>query len=121
MAEAMGELHDAEIHLELAQGYPPVINTDAEVKLVRECARSLYGPDALRSSPHPSMGSEDFSYYLEHVPGAFFRFGARRPDWEPIPLHSPRFDIDEAVLPIGAEFFDAIARAALRHYGYVEP
>jgi amidohydrolase len=121
MAEAMGELHDAEIHLELAQGYPPVINTDAEVKLVRECARSLYGPDALRSSPHPSMGSEDFSYYLEHVPGAFFRFGARRPDWEPIPLHSPRFDIDEAVLPIGAEFFDAIARAALRHYGSVEP
>ena len=121
MAEAMGELHDAEIHLELTQGYPPVINTDAEVKLVRECTRSLYGPDALRSSPHPSMGSEDFSYYLEHVPGAFFRFGARRPDWEPIPLHSPRFDIDEAVLPIGAEFFDAIARTALRHYGSVEP
>ena len=121
MAEAMGELHDAEVHLELAQGYPPVINTDREVKLVRECARSLYGPDALRSSPHPSMGSEDFSYYLQHVPGAFFRFGARRPDWEPIPLHSPRFDIDEAVLPIGAEFFDAVARAALRHYGSGEP
>jgi hippurate hydrolase len=121
MAEAMGELHDAEVHLELAQGYPPVINTDREVKLVRECARCLYGPDALRSSPHPSMGSEDFSYYLQHVPGAFFRFGARRPDWEPIPLHSPRFDIDEAVLPIGAEFFDAVARAALRHYGSGEP
>jgi hippurate hydrolase len=121
MAEAMGELHDADVHLELTQGYPPVINTDAEVKLVRECARGLYGPDALRSSPHPSMGSEDFSYYLEQVPGAFFRFGARRPDWEPIPLHSPRFDIDEAVLPIGAEFFDAIARTALRHYGSVEP
>ena len=121
MTEAMGELHDAEIHLELTEGYPPVINTDAEVDLVRECVRSLYGQDALRTSPHASMGSEDFSYYLQHVPGAFFRFGARRPGWEPIPLHSPRFDIDEAVLPIGAEFFDAIARAALRHYGPVGP
>jgi amidohydrolase len=121
MVEAMAELHDAEVHLELTQGYPPVINTDAEVELVRECVRSLYGADALRSSPHPSMGSEDFSYYLEQVPGAFFRFGARRPEWEPIPLHSPRFDIDEAVLPIGAEFFDAIARAALRHYGLARP
>jgi hippurate hydrolase len=121
MVEAMGELHDAEIHLELNEGYPPVINTDGEVELVRECVRSLYGLDALMTSPHASMGSEDFSYYLQHVPGAFFRFGARRPDWEPIPLHSPRFDIDEAVLPIGAEFFDAIARSALRHYGSVEP
>ena len=121
ITEAMGELHDADIRLELTQGYPPVINTDAEVELVRECARGLYGPDALRSSPHPSMGSEDFSYYLQHVPGAFFRFGARRPDWEPVPLHSPRFDIDEAVLAFGAEFLDAIARSALRHYSAVEP
>jgi amidohydrolase len=116
MAEAMGELHDAEIHLELQEGYPPVINTAEEVTLVRKCVRDLYGPDALTTSPHASMGSEDFSYYLQCVPGAFFRFGARRPEWEPIPLHSPRFDIDEAVLAIGAEFFDALARRALRHY-----
>jgi amidohydrolase len=116
MAEAMGELHDAEIHLELQEGYPPVINTPEEVDLVRKSVRELYGPDALTTSPHASMGSEDFSYYLQHVPGAFFRFGARNPEWEPIPLHSPRFDIDETVLPIGAEFFDAVVRRALRHY-----
>ena len=116
MAEAMGELHDAEIQLELTQGYPPVINTAAEVDLVRQCVRELYGPDALMTAPHPSMGSEDFSFYLQHVPGAFFRFGARRPEWEPMPLHSPRFDIDEAVLAVGAEFFDALARRALKHY-----
>jgi hippurate hydrolase len=121
MVEAMGDLHDAELHLDVQEGYPPVINTPAEVSLVRKCVRELYGPDALTTSPHASMGSEDFSYYLLHVPGAFFRFGARKPDWEPMPLHSPRFDIDEAVLPIGAEFFDAIARRALRHYATVEP
>jgi hippurate hydrolase len=121
MVEAMGELHDAAIHLELQQGYPPVINTPDEVGLVRKCVRELYGPDALTTSPHASMGSEDFSFYLQHVPGAFFRFGARRLEWEPMPLHSPRFDIDEAVLAIGAEFFDAIARRALRHYAAVEP
>ncbi len=116
MADAMGELHDAEIRLELTEGYPPVINTPEEVGLVRQSVRERYGPDALTTAPHPSMGSEDFSYYLQHVPGAFFRLGARRPDWEPMPLHSPRFDIDEAVLAVGAEFFDALARRALRHY-----
>lgn len=121
MVEAMGELHDAEIHLALTEGYPPVINTAEEVGLVRNCVRELFGPDALTTAPHASMGSEDFSYYLQRVPGAFFRFGARRPDWEPMPLHSPRFDIDEAVLAIGAEFFDALARRALRHYAAAGP
>ena len=121
MVEAMGELHDAEIHIELSEGYPPVVNTAEEVDLVRQCVRDLFGPDALATAPHASMGSEDFSYYLQHVPGAFFRFGARRPDWEPMPLHSPRFDIDEAVLAIGAEFFDALARRALLHYAAAKP
>ena len=121
MAEAMGELHDAEIQLELTQGYPPVINTADEVGLVRQCVREMYGPDALATAPHPSMGSEDFSYYLERVPGAFFRFGARRPEWEPTPLHSPRFDIDEAVLAVGAEFFDGLARRALHYYAAASP
>ena len=121
MAEAMAELHDASIKVEISEGYPPVMNTDAEVDLVRRCVRSHFGPDALTTASHASMGSEDFSYYLQKVPGAFFRFGARRPDWEPVPLHNPRFDIDEDVLPIGAEFLDAIARTALRHYGSREP
>jgi len=121
MAEAMGELHGAEIHLELSEGYPPVINTSEEVDLVRACVRDLFGPDALTTAPHASMGSEDFSYYLQHVPGAFFRFGARRPEWEAMPLHSPRFDIDEAVLAIGADYFDALARRALHHYASATP
>ena len=116
MAEAMGELHDAEIEVDMTSGYPPVINTMREVELVRETVRDLYGPEALATATHASMGSEDFAYYLHEVPGAFVRFGARRPDWEPVPLHSPSFDIDEAVLPIGAEFFDRLVRRALDHY-----
>jgi len=117
MVEAMAELHAAEIRLEITEGYPPVVNSTEEVMIVRKCIRERFGPDALTTSPHASMGSEDFSYYLQNVPGAFFRFGARRPEWEPVPLHSPHFDVDEAVLPAGAEFLDAIARCALQHYG----
>ena len=116
MVEAMAELHNADIELELETGYPPVINTHDEANLVRETVREQLGEAALISAMHPSMGSEDFSYYLDRVPGAFFRMGARRPDWEPVPLHSPSFDIDEAVLPIGAAFFDALVRRALDHY-----
>ncbi len=116
MVEGMAELHDADIELELTQGYPPVINTPEEVELVRQTVREEFGTEALATQTHPSMGSEDFSYYLEKVPGAFFRLGARRSDWEPVPLHSPSFDIDEAVLSVGAKFFDALVRRALDHY-----
>ena len=70
------------------------------------------GRDHVAQAEFPSMGSEDYSYYLEEVPGCFVRFGARHPDWEPIPLHSPAFDIDERVLGIGTRFFDSVARLA---------
>ena len=58
------------------------------------------------------MGSEDFAFYLERIPGCFVRFGARHPDWEPVPLHSPAFDIDERALGIGVRFLDRVARVA---------
>jgi len=54
----------------------------------------------------PSMGSEDFAYYLEKVPGSFFRLGIRNEEKGIIhPYHSSRFDIDEEVLPFGVEMF----------------
>ncbi len=60
------------------------------------------------------MGSEDFSYYLHSIPGCYVRFGARQKEKEYIPLHSPEFDIDEAVLRVGAHYFEQVARHAAR-------
>jgi metal-dependent amidase/aminoacylase/carboxypeptidase family protein len=62
------------------------------------------------------MGSEDFSFYLQQLPGCYVRFGARIRENEYIPLHSPAFDIDENVLKIGAAFFNQVAREALTEY-----
>ena len=53
--------------------------------------------------PRPSMGSEDFAAYLEHVPGSMFRLGCAG-DRSPWPgLHTPTFDVDEKCLPVGAK------------------
>ena len=59
------------------------------------------------------MGSEDFSYYLQAIPGCYVRIGARRVEREYVPLHSPQFDIDERALRVGAAFFDEVARRAI--------
>lgn len=65
----------------------------------------------------PSLGSEDFAQYLRHVPGAYLRLGARQAAREPVPLHSPRYTVDEAVLAFGAFYFDQLARRAIDTYG----
>jgi len=112
MISAVAELHNAEIEISITEGYPPVINEPVATAVARSAARQIVGNDYVVGAEFASMGSEDFSYYLEHVRGAFVRFGARPPDWEPIPLHSPAFDIDEKVLAVGARFYDRVARLA---------
>lgn len=112
MVSAIAELHNAEITIQIDEGNPPVVNEPVATDIARQAAAHILGEDDVVTSEFPSMGSEDFSYYLKHVPGCFPRFGARHPDWEPIPLHSPAFDIDERALGIGALFYDRVARVA---------
>ncbi|MDH3747870.1 MAG: M20 family metallopeptidase [Gammaproteobacteria bacterium] len=115
MIAATAELHSAEINIDIEEGYPPVINEPVTVSVAREAAADIVGESAVVAAEFPSMGSEDFSYYQEKVRGCFVRFGARHPDWEPIPLHSPAFDVDERVLGIGTRFFDRLARVGHAH------
>jgi len=116
MARALGELHKASLTVEIQDGYPPVVNSPREAKLAYQAARRVVGEQGLMQLDHPSMGSEDFSYYLEKIPGCYVRFGARPEGQEYIPLHSPSFDIDENVLRVGAAFFDQVARDAAAAY-----
>ena len=113
MAEAAATLYEAKVNIEIREGYPPVINSASEVEIARAAAAHILGENGLTVSDHPSMGSEDFSYYLEQVPGCFVRFGARPRNWEPVPLHNAAFDIDEEVLKIGSAFFDEVVRTHL--------
>ncbi len=110
MAQALGELHDARLDVEIEAGYPPVVNTATETEIAYAAARRIAGEHGMMQLDHPSLGSEDFSFYLEKIPGCYVRFGAR-PSGQPyVPLHSPAFDIDEAVLKIGAAYFDRVVR-----------
>ncbi len=113
MADAAANLHEAKVSVDIRHGYPPVVNSPSEVTVARNAARNILGDACLTTAEHPSMGSEDFAYYLAEVPGCFVRFGARPSDWEPIPLHNAAFDIDEEVLKVGAAFFDEVARLRL--------
>jgi hippurate hydrolase len=113
MANAIADVHGAKIEVTLNEGYPPVINTARETRIASAAARAVVGEQGMMAMDYPSMGSEDFAYYLQKMPGCYVRLGARKGE-EYLPLHSPAFDIDEEVLKVGAAWFDAVAREAAK-------
>jgi amidohydrolase len=109
--EGAAAAHGARVELELREGYPPVINDAAAVERVREVARDVVGESKLHEPP-AIAASEDFSYYLEKLPGAFVFVGAgNEARGITAAHHSPRFDIDEDALPVGTRL---LAELALR-------
>ncbi len=78
------------------RGYDGTYNTPAYARALLKLAAELYGPEAA-VEPDPSLGGEDFCYYLQRVPGAFYHFGVTPPDAETFySNHNSHFYIDEA-------------------------
>lgn len=88
--------------LSLERQAPPLNNSPQALATVRAAAQRVLGPQWVENLPCPSMGSEDFAFYLERVPsGALVRLGTSPPGAEPTPLHSDRFVFDDQALEKG--------------------
>ncbi|KAG0582236.1 hypothetical protein KC19_3G045000 [Ceratodon purpureus] len=94
--------------------YPVTGSTDAEYKLMRDAAVEQLGAKNVVTM-QPIMGAEDFGFFLQKIPGAFMFIGAKdsKLDFLASP-HSPKFWIDEEVLPYGAAFLAAVAEKYLK-------
>ncbi len=114
MVGAMEELYDVETSVFIEPGYPPVINDEDAVVTARKAAKEVVDSKGIHGLTHPSLGGEDFSFFLEKVPGCMVRFGAMKPDLGNVPAHSPFFDFDEDVLEVGAAFLAHVADMALK-------
>jgi amidohydrolase len=96
------EAHGATFTLDYVEGYAALINDETAAGLVEAAARAELGDEVIMEA-EPIMGGEDFSAYLEKVPGAFFWVGAGHED--AVPHHHPRFTIDEAAFRPGIVVF----------------
>ncbi len=109
--ELIAAANECRVEFEWIDGYPPTINDPAMAAYVETTARATLGQDAFLPAPRPAMGGEDFAYYLEAVPGCFFLLGVCPPDREVYPpLHSDRFDFNDAALGIGVRMFVNLVR-----------
>ncbi len=103
MASGIAAAMGATVDYTYTRGYPATVNNPEMTELVREEAAKVVGEDGVHEAPL-MMGAEDFSYFLEEVPGAYWFVGSQNPErglvWG---HHHPRFDLDEAALAIGME------------------
>jgi len=103
LAEGIERVTGTRLDVSFETGIGSVYNDEGLTQLVRDVATNLVGPENVVAMRRPSMGSEDFAAYLEHVPGMMFRLGAAG-DGAPWPgLHTPTFDVDERCLAVGAK------------------
>jgi len=103
IAHGVGLAFGTTARLDYTALYPPTINTPAEAETVMRVAARLLGPEHVVQDLEPSMGSEDFAFMLRERPGAYFRLGQGGADG--CFLHSPTYDFNDDVLPIGAAMF----------------
>jgi amidohydrolase len=101
------------------RNYPPTINHDAETAFFRRIAAEVAGKDNVLEF-EPTMGAEDFSYFLQAKPGCYFLIGngdgAHRSLGHgegPCMLHNPSYDFNDDLIPLGATMWVRLAEAWL--------
>jgi hippurate hydrolase len=103
-----------DVDLDYTFSYPVTVNDEAAADLALDVAEDLFGYDSLLELPNPSMGGEDFAFFLEKVPGAFVWLGIGE---DASGLHTPTFAFDEEILPRGSALLAALAIQALQRAG----
>lgn len=107
VCESMGATFD----LKYTRGCPPLINDPTMADLVRRCAEEVVGVNRV-VEPQPTMGGEDMSYYLQRSRGCYVFLGVGKEGCAP--LHNPKFDFNEDVLPLGVEIYCRMGLKLLR-------
>lgn len=102
VVEGVAKSMRAEGLVEIIPSYAPLINDDFVTGQVREVAEHLLGDENVSEMDAPSLGVEDFSFYLQKVPGAFYNLGCVKPEKpESHILHNPYFEVDQKCLETG--------------------
>jgi amidohydrolase len=104
--------HGLSASTEFADGYPVTVNDEAEARFAAQVVADVHGDGRCVSQPNPLTGSEDFSFVLDEVPGAFVMLGACPPGADPATApfnHSSDAVFDDSVLADGAALYAELA------------
>jgi amidohydrolase len=112
LAADIAAAHGLTAVAEYLDGYPVTVNDGTELAFAQQTVTELYGSQRFVSAPNPLTGSEDFSYVLEQVPGAFLMLGACTPGTDPAAAafnHSAEAVFDDGALADGTALYAELA------------
>ncbi|MCG5240509.1 M20 aminoacylase family protein [Azospirillum doebereinerae] len=112
LATAIAKAYGVEASLRYERRYPATVNSAAETEIARQVAVRVVGESAVDLDPMPSMGAEDFAFMLQKRPGSYVWIGAGPSDGGRN-LHSPHYDFNDAVLPIGLSYWVRLAETLM--------
>jgi len=110
VVQSVAQTFSGSAEVEIETGYPPLHNSEALVHLVKSVGEQVVGKDKVIEINEPSMGGEDFAYYLQKYSGAMFRLGVGPSP----PLHSDRFNFNDEALAVGISMLAGIAMRFLQ-------
>jgi hippurate hydrolase len=120
LAENIGAAFEAEVDFDFKRNYPPLVNHAKETAFAVEVAKSLVGADKVDDKVEPTMGAEDFAFFLQEKPGCYLFIGNGEGDHRdgghglgPCVLHNASYDFNDNLLPIGASYWVRLAETAL--------
>lgn len=114
LAEDIARAHECEAVVVYNRVYPPVVNRVEQVGIAAAAAASVVGSQRVDLEFPASMGAEDFSFMLNARPGAFIWIGnGDAPDGRTHSLHSPHYDFNDEVLPIGSAYWVSLVAQEL--------
>ncbi|MCC7288197.1 MAG: amidohydrolase [Burkholderiaceae bacterium] len=119
IAEATAAAFECSCEFAFVRNYPPTVNHPSETAFARTLLADVVGADNVHDF-EPTMGSEDFSYFLQGKPGCYFLIGngdgAHRDGGHgmgPCMLHNPSYDFNDDLIPLGATVWVRLAEAWL--------
>ncbi|KQX00463.1 amidohydrolase [Massilia sp. Root418] len=120
LAENIAAGFDAEVDFAFRRNYPPLVNHAKETQFAVEVMKAVAGADKVDAQIEPTMGAEDFAFFLQEKPGCYIFLGNGDGDHRdgghglgPCVLHNGSYDFNDNLLPIGASFWVRLAETAL--------
>lgn len=111
-------------NFEFKRSYPPLINHASETALAVSVMRSIVGADKVDANIEPSMGAEDFAFFLQEKPGCYVFIGNGEGDHRapghglgPCNLHNASYDFNDDLLPTGVNYWIKLTETVLDEQG----
>ena len=115
LAQQIAAMHGAEAHVAINWKFEPLVNHDAQTDVAIAAATALVGTDAVNGHAQATTGGEDFAFMMQQRPGAFIFAGTgTNADGSYHNLHTPKYDFNDELIPLGVAYWVSLVREELR-------